>query len=75
MTPADVIAINKQHTPGNTYRGNEPVAGQQYAAIVTAATKCAVNLQVLLDGNGVYWVSTCATGSEPGQWRWPTHVT
>jgi hypothetical protein len=71
LTAADVTAIGKQHSPGKAYRGNAPVAGQHYAAIVTAAAKCAVNLQVLLDGNGIYWVSSCSTGSEPGQWSWP----
>jgi hypothetical protein len=55
--------------------GNEAVAGQVYPMVIVRvwgdAPTSAVNGQVLLDGNDVYWATSRTVGTQPGTWAWP----
>lgn len=52
--------------------GNNAEAGQVYPAVsVRVWTPGMANLQVLLDGNDVYWATSRHEGTEPGTWAWP----
>lgn len=70
--------------------GNEAREGQECPAIVVALNGAynypegenpPINLQVMLDGNDVYWVKDApeipdpnTAKGMPGHWRWPKHV-
>lgn len=41
------------------------------AIVVRVKTDGTVNLQVLLDGNDVFWAEMVVEGNGPGMWRWP----
>lgn len=48
-----------------------PVAGQAYAAVVTAAADSpVVNLRVFLDGPFEFFAPSRAEGATPGTWCW-----
>jgi hypothetical protein len=52
--------------------GNDAQAGQEYPAVsVRVWTPGMANLQVLLDGNDVYWATSRHEGIGPGTWAWP----
>jgi hypothetical protein len=52
--------------------GNNAEAGQVYPAVsVRVWSPGMANLQVLLDGNDVYWATSRHEGTEPGTWAWP----
>lgn len=64
--------------PGRTghvaHVGNGAQAGQVYPALVVRdweEPSGTVNLQVMLDGNDVYWATSRTPGEGPGAWRWP----
>lgn len=52
--------------------GNQAAEGDVYPALVVRAWAGAdpVNLQVHLDGNDNYWVTSCTEGDGPGYWSW-----
>lgn len=58
--------------------GNEVKAGDVYPMVITRVwgpeSKSAVNGQVLLDGNDLYWVTSTAVGEGPRHFAWPTRV-
>lgn len=58
--------------------GNEVSEGQEFPMVVVrtwgADPTSAVNGQVLLDGNDVFWVTSVCVGEGPGTWRWPLRV-
>lgn len=52
--------------------GNTAEVGQVYPAVsVRVWTPGMANLQVMLDGNDVYWATSRHEGTEPGTWAWP----
>jgi hypothetical protein len=52
--------------------GNDAQAGQVYPAVsVRVWSPGMANLQVMLDGNDVYWATSRHEGTEPGTWAWP----
>ena len=73
------------HEPGQpratghiAHVGNWAEAGQTYPAMVVRTfsdeTGGLANLQVWLDGNDTFWVTSCAEGTGPGTWAWPPRV-
>lgn len=55
--------------------GNDAQAGQVCPAVsVRVWSPGMANLQVMLDGNDVYWATSRHEGSEPGTWAWPPRV-
>ena len=59
-------------TGAQAHIGNEAAAGQVFPAVsVRVWTPAMANLQVLLDGNDVYWATSRHEGTEPGTWAWP----
>ncbi len=62
-------------TGAQAHIGNDAQAGQVYPAVsVRVWSPGMANLQVLLDGNDVYWATSRHEGSEPGTWAWPPRV-
>lgn len=52
--------------------GERVAEGSEFPAIVVRVkTDGTVNLQVLLDGNDVFWAEMVVEGNGPGMWRWP----
>jgi hypothetical protein len=67
--------------PGATghigHLGNHAEAGQEFPAQIVRVfhpTVTTANLQVALDGNDHYWVTSVQEGEGPGSWRWPPRV-
>ncbi|MFI6182560.1 hypothetical protein ACIA8R_44025 [Nonomuraea sp. NPDC051191] len=56
--------------------GTRVIAGDIFPAMVVRAYRGAadVNLQVHLDGNDTYWVTSSVEGDRPGTWHWPPRV-
>lgn len=58
--------------------GNQVQEGQVYPLLITRVwgegEGAAVNGQVFLDGNDVYWATSRVEGDEPGQWRVPERI-
>jgi len=56
--------------------GNVLAAGDVYPMMITRVwgdtETSAVNGQVHLDGNDIFWVTSTTVGTEPGQFSWPT---
>ena len=55
--------------------GNSATEGQVCAAVIVRTwgetPESAVNLQVLLDGNDVYWAASRSVGDGSGHFAWP----
>ncbi len=62
-------------TGAQVHVGNDVSGGEIYPMIITRVwgtdPTSAVNGQVLLDGNDLYWVTSTALGDEPGRFCWP----
>jgi hypothetical protein len=59
-------------TGAQAHIGNTAEAGQIFPAVsVRVWSPAMANLQVLLDGNDVYWATSRHEGTEPGTWAWP----
>lgn len=79
LTGADADAVNRRRAEFKAdpagragLVGNTARAGQVYPADVVASVGgVAVNLQVKLDGNDTYWVTSPPEGDGEGQWHWP----
>jgi hypothetical protein len=55
--------------------GNRVMAGDTFPAmIVRTFGGSVVNLQVHLDGNDLYWVTSRIEGDQPGTWQWPPRI-
>lgn len=60
--------------------GNRVAQGDVYPATIVRVfgpadrPDAAVNLQVSLDGNDLYWATSRVEGDGPGTWRWPARV-
>jgi hypothetical protein len=73
----DVSAIECRREHDRRERGNPVQIGEVCAAVVVRAFHDgSVNLQVLLDGDGVYWVTSRkqtlhAEVPQLGEWCWP----
>lgn len=66
------VAVYGWHAGAQAHIGNSAEAGQVYPAVsVRVWTPGMANLQVLLDGNDVYWATSRHEGTEPGTWAWP----
>lgn len=70
------------HEPGQpaasghiAHVGNSASAGDVYPAMVVRTwgdtPGSAINLQVHLDGNDLFWVTSATEGDEPRNWSWP----
>ncbi|WP_329272062.1 hypothetical protein [Streptomyces sp. NBC_01451] len=82
----DAVRINKRRKDAYTsgayaqedgtiaHLGNDVAEGQIFPAIVVRVWTGSVNLQVLLDGNDVFWATSRSEGEEPGKWAWPERV-
>ncbi|MEU4511754.1 hypothetical protein AB0G05_19860 [Nonomuraea wenchangensis] len=52
--------------------GNRVMTGDVFPAMIVATFGgSVVNLQVHLDGNDTYWVTSSIEGDQPGTWHWP----
>lgn len=51
------------------HAGNAAQEGQTYAAVVVHDNGGSANLQVLLDGNDVYWATSRVVGDGNGQYQ------
>jgi hypothetical protein len=58
--------------------GNEAQEGQMYPMLITRVwgdtPESAVNGQVFLDGNDVFWATSRTVGDQVGQFTWPTRT-
>ncbi len=77
LTERDATAISRQRSLPNSGRGGNPTrAGDVFPLIITQpwgeTEGCAVNGQVLLDGNDSLWVSSVQEGEGPRTWQVPT---
>ncbi|MGW2156577.1 hypothetical protein [Nonomuraea sp. NPDC001699] len=51
--------------------GSRVMAGDVFPAMVVSTSGTAhANLQVHLDGNDLYWVTSRIKGDQPGTWHW-----
>ncbi|MEU5863527.1 hypothetical protein ABZ815_20320 [Nonomuraea sp. NPDC047529] len=51
------------------------MVGDVFPAMVVRTSGTAhANLQVHLDGNDTYWVTSRIEGDQPGTWHWPPHA-
>lgn len=87
LTDYDAESINKRRDDAQRFNpaknetgvivhvGNKAEAGQVFPLLITRVwgegEAAAVNGQVFLDGNDVYWATSRIQGQEPGQWRAP----
>lgn len=72
----DRILEDKWSIGAQAHIGNTVTAGDVLPAMVVRVLPGEqVNLQVFLDGNDVFWVTTRAEAApgrtEPGRWHWP----
>lgn len=87
ITRADAQSINarredaEMNRPGDkrsgvmVHVGNRAHHGDVYAAdVVRVWNESSVNLQVKLDGNDLFWVTSVAQGEDEGEWTWPPRV-
>lgn len=78
LSEYDVAQISARRAPGTANSGNSVMVGEVCAAVVVrtwgADPGCAVNLQVLLDGDDSYWATSRCGGDDPGQWSYPPRV-
>ncbi|WP_369042182.1 hypothetical protein [Streptomyces sp. Midd1] len=52
--------------------GNDVAEGQVFPAVIVRVwSGGSVNLQVLMDGNDVFWATSRSEGEDPGKWTWP----
>ena len=70
--------INKRRLMGGgDFIGNTVIGGDVFPMIITKlftnepTEKTAVNGQVFLDGNDLYWATSVLQGTEKGQWHSP----
>ena len=65
-------------TGAQVHVGNEAAENEIYPMVITKVwgmdPNSAVNGQVLLDGNDLYWVTSTSCGDEPGKFSWPARV-
>lgn len=58
--------------------GNDVKAGNVYPMLIVAVwgdtETSAVNGQVFLDGNDVFWATSVSVGEGPHTWAWPARV-
>lgn len=71
----------EHHTNANgaqVHVGNEVREGEAYPMIITQVwgqdENSAVNGQVFLDGNDLFWAKSVSVGEGPGTWSWPTRA-
>lgn len=89
VSQADADAINKRRedfakhnrkhpslepTGYLAHYGNEVREGDTFAATIVRAWPTSANLQVLLDGNDVFWATSVSEGEGPHTWAWPPRV-
>lgn len=89
LSEQDAVEINRRrkdfHTSGGAHDrsgfvghvGNSVRAGDVFPAVIVRVwpeSTVTCNLQVLLDGNDTYWVTSRAEGTEAGRWSWPERV-
>ena len=65
-------------TGSQVHVGNDVSAGEVYPMIITkvwgSEAHSAVNGQVLLDGNDLYWATSVCVGEGPGTFAWPVRA-
>lgn len=75
MTPTiGRIVIFKTNEAQQEHLKNTPycnVSKELPAIIVAVFSESTVNLKVMLDGPGEFWVTSALQGDEPGNWNWP----
>lgn len=58
--------------------GNEAHEGDVFPMLIVQVwgptASSAVNGQVFLDGNDVFWATSRSVGDQPGTWSWPTRT-
>lgn len=69
--------MHRAHSTGvQVHVGNPVEAGQVYPLFITRAwgsePDSAVNGQVFLDGNDVFWAMSVRVGDGPGHFTWPS---
>lgn len=86
LTEDDAKEINRRRVPrgenwpdgAQQHRGNNVNTGEVYPATIVRvwnpADGGAVNLQVHLDGNDVFWATSRTEGSNAGNWFAPPFV-
>jgi hypothetical protein len=68
------LQINRRRTSGPAI-GNAVSEGEEYPMLITRVwSPEAVNGQVFLDSNDVFWATSAHEGTENGQWHWPERV-
>jgi hypothetical protein len=76
LTEVDVSLINSSIDAMQRHH-NVARAGDVYPAMVVRVfdTSASANLQVFIDGDWSYWVTSREEGDEPGTWAWPPRDT
>lgn len=75
---ADEINARRKSSSASrhSWHGNEAREGNVYPMTIVAVwgdtPTCAVNGQLLLDGNDSLWVTSVSVGEGPFHYRWPT---
>lgn len=77
-TDACASGISSEHSGAIIHVGNTVLAGDVYPMVITriwgSDHRSAVQGQVFLDGNDVYWATSRTQGNDEGQWHSLTSV-
>lgn len=72
------VTLASQELGPQIHIGNDAREGDTYPAVIVRVwgdqLQSACNLQVLLDGNDVYWATSRSVGEGAGSWCWPPRV-
>lgn len=75
---AEVSEIAKDESGAIVHFGNQVKAGETYPLVITRTwgdqEGSAVNGQVLLDGNDIFWATSRKEGDNQGDWSVPPRV-
>lgn len=84
LSQQDAEAINRDRllsgatASGPARTGNKVSAGDVFPMMVTrtwgSSPESAVNGQVFLDGNDIFWATSRTVGDQPGQFNWPART-
>ncbi len=73
------IDAHRENANGvQVHTGNDVQEGDVYPMVITQIwgdqPTSAVNGQVMLDGNDLFWATSTCCGEGPGTWSWPPRV-
>lgn len=75
-TDAQISGVARENSGAVVHYGNSVVAGDIFPMVIVRVwgdrPDSAVNGQVLLDGNDVYWATSRNVGEGQGHFSWPT---